>query len=339
MRMTTKRALLGALVLGLMLLATGCRTRTTGIPDSGAASERTEQAGSADEALSGPENLDQDAADSGEAADEADDGAPGGATRENPDASRREYDENAAAEIVPGTDRAVHGAGEGPGTPVRNDEADARAAILDDAAAETATMTVPADEAEQLGVDPDAKEADSAMTYYSALLSERTGSLFECQRLTVYWETAEDHVTVFKTSPEHQLILGAGAYDVSARLLQENLRVDDGWVARKNPGVIVKILPGGPTDDAAAARSLCDELTRREGWAEIDAVRNGRVVILSGDVLKAPHLQLFGMLVIAKTANASLYDDVDLDEALAALSQEGAGSTPAGIYYYTGGTP
>ena len=93
------------------------------------------------------------------------------------------------------------------------------------------------DEAEQKGVSEDAAEADSAMTFYSVLLQERTDSLFECQRMNVYWETKEDHRTVFKTSAEHQLMLKAGAYDVSARLMEPNLHVDDGWSVRKNPGL------------------------------------------------------------------------------------------------------
>ena len=80
-----------------------------------------------------------------------------------------------------------------------------------------------------MGEDPDAEAADSALTYYTVLLQDRMGSLFECQRANVYWETAQDHVTVHKTSPEHALILQSGAYDVSSRLLPENLLVDDGW--------------------------------------------------------------------------------------------------------------
>ena len=94
-------------------------------------------------------------------------------------------------------------------------------------------------------VSPDADEADSALTYFTVLLQDRLESLFECQRLTVYWETEEDHVTVHKTSLEHRLILNAGAYDVSARLTEERLVVDAGWVARKNPDLIIRAVPAG----------------------------------------------------------------------------------------------
>ena len=66
--------------------------------------------------------------------------------------------------------------------------------------------------------------------------------LFECQRFYIYWETAEDYHTVHKSSDEHQIISNAGAYDVSAKLQNDALIVDDGWIQRKDPGVIVKVV-------------------------------------------------------------------------------------------------
>ncbi|MBQ8953046.1 MAG: hypothetical protein IJ048_02930, partial [Clostridia bacterium] len=267
-------------------------------------------------------------------------GEAGGSTKENPDAPRKEYDENAPAEIVPGRERLLHGEGEGNGAPAPQEEAAESASRLDEGAEETATQTVAAQEAEQAGVSEDAEAADSSMTYFTVLLQDRLGSLFECQRANVYWETAEDHVTIFKTSPEHQLILNAGAYDVSARLLQENLRVDDGWVARKNPGVVVKVVDGGAlgsgVSSPGAAKAIRQGLLAREGWASMDAVRGGRVLLLSQELLEAPYLQTAAMLMIAKTANASLFADVDLSEALQMLAEEATGTLPTGIYYYTG---
>ncbi len=189
-----------------------------------------------------------------------------------------------------------------------------------------------------MGVSPDADEAESALSYYTVLLQERTGSLFECQRLSVYWESARDHVTVYRTSPEHELILNAGAYDVSARLLSENLRVDDGWIARKNPGVIVKAADksvlGSGVHSAAAAKALCRGVLARDGLGGTDAARNGRVLILSEELLEAPHLQLAAMLLLAKAANGDVMADVDPEEALRALAEEATGLIPDGIYWY-----
>ena len=333
------KKIIGLLLLALLCLSlSACRVRTTG-QQSQAESQREETAGS------------EHASDTGSSAEEASDQAAdtdqdqkdevsGARTKENPEASRKEYDENAPAEILPGTDRELHGAGEGNGAPVADTEAALRVNRLEEQAEELATQTIAAEQAEQKGVSEDAEEADSALTYFTVLLQDRMGSLFECQRLDVYWETAEDHVTVYKASPEHHLILEAGAYDVSSRLLEENLHVDDGWVYRKNPGVIVKIVDrnvlGSGVSSTGAAQRVLSGLLARENWAQIDAVRNKKVLLLSEELLEAPHLQVAAMLLIAKTANPDLFTDTDPDQAIRMLSEEAIGTAPEGVFFYSG---
>jgi hypothetical protein len=240
--------------------------------------------------------------------------------------------------VVPGTERLLHGDGEGSGAAAPGEDAAEAVSRLDEQAEEPATQTVAAPEAEEMGVSEDAEAADSATTYYAVLLQDRMEHLFECQRASVYWETAEDHVTIHKSSPEHALILKAGAYDVSARLLPENLRVDDGWVTRKNPQVVVKIVDssvlGSGVASTGAAEAVYGSLCAREGWPAMDAVRNRRVLLLSRELLEAPHLQLAAMLLIARTANPELFTDVDMGEALQRLTEEAAGFPSAGVFFY-----
>ncbi|MBR0464847.1 MAG: ABC transporter substrate-binding protein [Clostridia bacterium] len=327
---TLLRGLCGLLLLLTALSLAGCRTRR--VEGVGGASGQAEQGARAEsvQAVSPSESWPEATAES-----EPD---PSADTRENPAADRREYDENADVDVVEGTDRAVHGEGEGDGAPKPAGDGGVSASQLNGQAEQTATQTVPAEEAERMGVSEDADKADSAMTYYTVLLQDRLGTLFECKRLTAYWETAEDHVTVFKTSAEHELILGAGAYDVSARLLQENLRVDDGWIARKDPQLIVKAVSGDVlgrrAESAAAASAVYEELLARPGWEDIDAVKNGRVLILSEEMLKTPHLRVAAMLAVAKTAYPDLFEDTDTDTALRMLAEEATGGPPEGVYYY-----
>ena len=259
-------------------------------------------------------------------------------TQENPEAAQKEYDENAAVEIVAGLDRTLQGPGEEDGA-FAYDGSGQPAAKLNADAAETARQTVAAEESDRMGTAEDAAMADSVFRYYTVLLRERSESLYVCKRLNLYWETAEDLVTVYKSSDEHQLILDAGAYDVSARLLPENLRVDDGWVCRKNPEIIVKIVPrsvlGGSALNAATAAAELQSLISRPGWQEIEAVKNGRVLLLSQDMLEAPHLRLAAGLVIAKMANPEVYADVDPAQALKALTEEATGAAGEGLYYFS----
>ena len=272
--------------------------------------------------------------------------APEAPTEEDEEAERREYAPEASGELTPeaetplelpaeeaaeptegaaGTSGEASVPAEGEGAPVN---VEAEGAEL------TATETVAADEAEQLGVDESGEVADSVLTYYLTLLDSRLGSLFECKRLYVYWETAEDHRTVFNTGREHQLILGAGAYDVSAKLLEENLTVDDGWVERKNPDLIVKLMDGGALD-TGAAQELCAALAARPGWAELGAVREKRVLVLSSSLLDTQAGQAAAMLYLAKLAYPEQMEDVDVDEALRALTEEAQGSAWGGTYAYS----
>ena len=334
MKSMKKAFLLLCCILLTALFLSGCRTRT-----SGSVQDET-QSSEIGSGLSGSKLHSESQKEQAELPTVPDDSVSGGRTKENPEAKRKEFDENAPVEIVAGTERELNAEGEGSGASLDDEEAETAVSRLNDLAEETATQTVPASEAEQMGVSPDADEADSALTYYTVLLQDRMGSLFECQRRNVYWETAEDHVTIYKTSLEHELILNAGAYDVSARLLSENLRVDDGWIARKDPGVIVKAVDsstlGSGVHSTAAAQTVYRSLTSRNGFGGIEAVKNRRILILSEELLEAPHLQTVAMLLIARAANEDAMSDVDPDEALKLLTEEATGMLPGGTYYYSG---
>ncbi len=306
------------LLLLCLLLLTGCRARITASSAPGA--ERNETAG--------------EEASNGQAEENA--GEDREHTRENPEAVQKEFDENAAVEIAAGLDRTLHGPGEEDGA-FAFGETWRQTAKLNADAKETARQTVAAEESDRMGTAEDAEMADSAFRYYTVLLKERSESLYACKRLNLYWEGLEDHVTVYKTSEEHRLILDAGAFDVSARLLPENLRVDDGWVCRKNPEIMVKIVPrnvlgGGVLSDEMASAAL-QSLISRPGWQDIDAVKNGRILIISQDMLNAPHLRLAAGLLIAKMSNPGTYADVDAPQALKALMEEATGASGEGIFY------
>lgn len=257
---------------------------------------------------------------------------PDAPSEQNEGSERREYAPEASGELTPDAETPLSVPTEEPAeTAAPADGGGAPTNTENEGGENTATETLPADEAEQLGVDPAGETADSMQTYYLTLLDSRLGDLFECKRLYVYWETDEDHRTVYKTGLEHRLILGAGAYDVSAKLLEENLTVDDGWVCRKNPDVIVKVVSGGALD-TGAAQALCAELAARSDWGEIGAVREKRVLVLSGHLLDTRAGQVAAMVFLAKLMYPEQMEDVDAAEALRELTEEAAGSAYIGTY-------
>lgn len=330
-----KRLILMLLVLSLLPLA-GCRART---------SARNTGTGAGEAALLSGEGLTDgllngQSAQLGEGTPMEGEGASGDSsafTMEDPSAARREYDDQADTWITPGTMHAIHREGEGDAAGTLG-EADGSDADLMADSGRTATQLVPAGEAERKGTSDEAEVADTFLTYYSVLLEERVGRMFECQRKDLYWETPAELRTVFKTSPEHGWILEAGCYDVSARLLEENLTVDAGWVQRKNPGVIVKIVDrnalGFGVADAAQARSIYRSMLSRPDWAGIDAVRSGRVLLASEQLLASPHLRTALVLYIAKLAAPDQFEDVDPEEALRSLAQEAGSMLMEDILFY-----
>ncbi len=333
MGMKSGKGRLLAMLLGMTLLLCGCRTRTgTGpetLPADGDGSRAEENVrGETISGENGPE-------------EPGDGEGPDSRTRENPGASRKEYDESAPAEIDPGTERLLHGPGGGEGRSAPGEDAEVSARQVNDRAEKAAEQTVAAGEADRMGVSEDADAADSALTYFTVLLQDRTGSLFECKRQNAYWETDRDRVTIHRSSPEHALIGKAGCYDVSARLLPENLRVEDGWVVRKNPGLIIRIADGSVLGSGVpgdrAARALLESLRSREGWAGINAVRNRRILLLSGELLETPYGQAAALVLIAQTAYPDLFSDVNPEEMLQMLTEEATGTLPSGIFYYREG--
>ena len=316
-------------LLGLcLLLLSGCRTRT-GLSGDAGPDPRAQAALGAGSGEGGD-------ADAGSAGDPVP--GEGSVTTEVPSSLRREYDPAARAVIQPGASHLLHAEGDLSGASSAGAPEAAPADRLDPAAVLTATQTIPTGMADRKGTGADAEEADAYLTFYSVLLEERLGSLFECKRPDLYWETAEPLRTVFRLSPEHQWILQSGCYDVSARLLEENLTVAPDWVVRKNPGVIVKVADrsvlGFGVSDPSAARLLCQSLADRPGWSGIDAVRAGRVLLVSEQLLASRRMRLAAQVQLAKLALPDLFADIDADEALRLLLQEETGADPDGLFIY-----
>ena len=350
-------------ILLLALLITGCRVRTTLIPEPPEITEAPAAASQSPTPTAAPETTptvqpEPTPAPTPEPAPEPSPAPVPEATREvtpdpeptpepeqpltDPDApteqdeesERREFSPEESGEITPGAEEPVVAPSENAETAAGMASANGGGAAVETGSGEqTVTETVPEEEAEDLGADETGETADSVQTYYLTLLSDRVGDLFECKRLYVYWESAEDYLTVFKTSQEHKLILGAGAYDVSAKLLEENLTVDDGWVMRKNPEAIVKVLGTGAFD-AQTAASVCAALSARTDWDGIDAVQNRRILILSQRLLDTQAGRTAAMVYLAKLMYPEQLADVDADEALRSLTEEADGTAWLGQYAY-----
>ena len=221
-----------------------------------------------------------------------------------------------------------HGVGEGGGLPLTQKDADSRALQLDSATELAAVKTLPAEEAERLGVSESAPVAETAQRYYVALLQSRLRTLFECKKQNVYIETQAAFITVYKASAEHALVLSAGGYDVAGKRMENDLAVDGGWVQRKNPDFIVKFVAA-----SALNGDTLGELLARDGLRETAAAKNGRALLLCESMTDAPQLQTAAALCLAKAMYPDLFADIDAAQAVGQLADE-AGAQIGGLWFY-----
>lgn len=340
--MTYRKLCLFAAVLCLLLTLSGCTLRTRIIPaddarqaaaqnSSGSSLSAGEQAA---EAWTGAMPLELSGESRDASSDEPDPNAP---SVHDPDAGRREYHDHADAELVEGENKKLWLAAQNAGARAAEGEA-GQGGIEAYRASLKATEILSQQEAKQLGVSEEAPRADNAYQFYQTLLNERVGSLFECKRLYVYWETPVDYRTVFKTSPAHHVILMAGGYDVAAKRKADALLVDDGWIERKAPGCMVKCVEasvlGKRVRGTQEAQRVFEAVCARPGWNEMNAVKTKNVILLSEELLDTRWGQLAAALYIAQIMYPDEMSDVDTDEALRLLSQEAAGTAIDGVFAY-----
>ncbi len=317
------KTLVALLIASCILLLGGCGLRSRVMPEALAAAQTeqvqqpTEETASLEEVPEEPQEILED------------EELP---SENDPDSERKEYDSEQDGEIAPDAEQQIAA----PETPAQSEETapaetpPAQAVEVAEDAEKTVEVFVEAEASEQKAAADDAPAASSMLEYYQALLTSRLESQFECKKFEIYWEKPVEFATVNRASPEQAVITLAGSYNVGVKLEASALTVDGGWVSRKNPGAIVKVVPQA---SLSAAESVLAELRAREGLAETDAVRTGRVILLSEELLNTAAGQTAAAVEIACRLYPQLMDDVDPAEALQQLMTE-AGRSAAGTYWY-----
>ncbi|MBS5451631.1 MAG: ABC transporter substrate-binding protein [Coriobacteriia bacterium] len=160
--------------------------------------------------------------------------------------------------------------------------------------------------------------------------------------LRTYWEIYADYKSVGAGSGGDQIMAMAGVANLAGSEKAGHPKVSDEWVIAANPQLIVRessALKGatGPgVSDAANVEALYDSLASRPGWGSIDAVRDGRIIILDTAITTNPLGFMLAPLYIAREAYPERFSDVDPDALLAEVFDTyWPGESRAGIYAYT----
>jgi len=161
------------------------------------------------------------------------------------------------------------------------------------------------------------------------------------ERVKVYVESYSDYVSVARGSGGAQLCEAAGGMNIAADQPVPYPRLSPEWVLRENPQVIVKAVSRGRVkvgygvDDAAPLRDLWREITSRPGWDEIDAVKNGRVYLISADIWTGPRA-FVGVCYLAKWFYPKRFDDLEPRKIHEEYLKRFLGVKLKGIFVYEG---
>jgi iron complex transport system substrate-binding protein len=162
------------------------------------------------------------------------------------------------------------------------------------------------------------EEAREMMTFvggYSDVVLSRTVGISKDERPGVYFMSmGHFDWTASCESTGHDRIVAAGGNNLAEDLLGKVPHVDMEWVIERNPEVIVYSMPSSqyrgstPTPEEMAGKR--DEIIALAGFAEIDAVKAGRVYVV--DINMASGLaEVVNMLYYARWFHPHLFEDID----------------------------
>jgi len=175
------------------------------------------------------------------------------------------------------------------------------------------------DEIRMLGYILDKEdEAEEFIDFYSGVMDtirEGVDEIPEEDRSKVYFESGKPYSTGAKGSGYHEKVTMAGGNNIFGDL-SGYPTVDPEAVMIRNPEIIVKFVRdlGGYSyylgTDVTELINVRNEIMNRPELAEVEAVKNGKVYVTTGDVMGATR-HFIGMAYMAKWFYPEHFEDLD----------------------------
>ena len=153
---------------------------------------------------------------------------------------------------------------------------------------------------------------------YTDLLEERLSDLKEGERRTIYYEGYSDYKSVNKTAGGQTLIDMAGGINIAAEEEAAYPEISDEWLLENNPNMILKLISstnkevfGETVTDAQKAQKEYEKLLSRPGWKDMQAVKDGNVLLLSGTISTNALGSIVGSVYMAKALYPERFQDLD----------------------------
>jgi len=172
----------------------------------------------------------------------------------------------------------------------------------------------------------------------TGLLSSGVGSLFECQRMYVYFEHLQDFHTINRNSPQSELITNAGGFNAAARRGNDSLVVDAEWLMRQNPQVFVRTVSsdilGRNISATTRAEALRNEILNRPEIEGVNAVLHRQVLLISEELLATDEGRMIATLHIARAMYPELFANVHMTELYNEILHAGGADFTRGIFIW-----
>ncbi|MCL0065869.1 ABC transporter substrate-binding protein [Dehalococcoidia bacterium] len=169
------------------------------------------------------------------------------------------------------------------------------------------------------------------------LIEGRVGALSPGEKVRVFAEHHRQFMAWGPGSDQHKMIEAAGGMNIFADIGRAFLVIDPEKVITRNPQVIMRSAFGAPmgfgATDLEPIREYLAGVIARPGWENLEAVKEGRVYLVSVDIGSGPP-EIILNLFIGKILHPELFADVDPESFLREYFEEFHGVEFKGIFVY-----
>jgi iron complex transport system substrate-binding protein len=189
-----------------------------------------------------------------------------------------------------------------------------------------------------MGKKERASEINSFIEKNQKLLQERTADLKPVDMPAVFYESSptKPYNTFSSFSSFDDIIVSAGGINIAGDLGNESIsspEVTPEWILQVDPDVILQREPSDDDYTQDDLKALRETIISREELKDVQAVKDGRVYVISGKVATGVR-SIVGELYLAKWFLPNLFSDIEPEAVHEALIKEFYNLDLEGEYAY-----
>jgi iron complex transport system substrate-binding protein len=165
-----------------------------------------------------------------------------------------------------------------------------------------------------LNKEKQSKEYMDFFDKYLKEVSDKVKNIPEDKKVKVYIEGYTDYSTNASGSAAAEMLEYAGGKNIAASENKPYPTVSSEWVIAQNPQVIIKAASSSTVSGYGASdegmKKLWEKIVSRTGWQQIQAVKDGRVYIISSEIYTGPRASV-GIFYFAKWMYPDLFKDIN----------------------------